>query len=212
MRRNLAFGPALAFAISMGAATCALAQTPSPVKTAELSGRLFEAGVALQDPLLILSAAKLRKSLNPAPTDRAPDDGTVAQDSPLDWQQMLDAAAPLAEGDPALSGLIEDIRAESTKGVSTGPVYNIGKIANGKTDTYAAVNFIGGEYAEIYVEAKGGADLNLTVLDALGRLVCTDTDKSHIAYCGWRPDTTGNYSIKVENRGPSGVNYALMSN
>lgn len=188
------------------------ADTPSPVKTAELSARLFEAGQQTRDPLLILAAAKLRKSLNPAPTDRVAEGGTAEPGFPLGWQDMLTAAEPLAEGDDALLGLIDDIRAETTKGVATGPVYNIGQIANGKTDTYPQVDFIGNEYAEIYVEAKGATDLNLSVTDAQGRLVCSDTDESHIAYCGWRPDRTAPFQITVTNRGPNGVSYALMTN
>lgn len=203
---------ALAVALTLGAAPMGQAQTPSPVKTAELSGRLFETGMALRDPLLILSAAKLRKSLNPVEIVRMADGTDTQTDTPLGWEEMLTAAEDLAQGDDAMLGLIADVRAQSTKGVATGPVYNIGQIGNGKTDTYAAVSFLGGEYAEIYVEAKGATDLNLTVLDAKGRLVCSDTDKSHIAYCGWRPDATEAFSIKVENRGPSGVNYALMTN
>ena len=185
-----------------------LAETMSPVKTAELSARLFATGVDLQDPLLILSAAKLRKTLAPI----AQDPQTAPEDVPLTWQDMLAAAEQLAEGDDTLMGLIDDIRAESTKGVATGPVYNIGNLGNGKSDTYPRVDFIGGEYAEIYVEAKGATDLNLTVTDAKGRLVCSDTDRSHIAYCGWRPDRTEPYQIKVENRGPNGTSYALMTN
>ena len=186
----------------------ALAEPLTPVKTAELSARLFATGLDLQDPLLILSAAKLRKTLAPI----AQDPQTAPEDVPMGWQEMLAAAEPLAEGDDTLMGLIDDIRAESTKGVATGPVYNIGTIGNGKTDTYPRVDFIGGEYAEIYVEAKGATDLNLTVTDAKGRLVCSDTDRSHIAYCGWRPDRTEPYQIKVENRGPNGTSYALMTN
>lgn len=202
----------LTLALALGAASVAVADTPSPVKTAELSARLFQAGVDMSDPLLMLTAAKLRKTLNPAQTARTPQGGTGVEDTPLDWQDMLAAAEPLAEGDAPLLGLIDDIRAESTKGVATGPVYNIGAIANGKTDTYASVSFVGGEYAEVYVEGKGTTDLNLTITDAQGRLVCSDTDKSHIAYCGWRPQSTESFSIAVENRGPAGVNYALMTN
>lgn len=190
----------------------ALADTPSPVKTAELSARLFDAGLQSRDPVLILAAAKLRKALSPARTDRVPDGGNSGEDVPLGWEEMLAAAEPLAEGDEALMGLIEDVRAETTKGVATGPVYNIGQIGNGKTDTYPRVDFIGGEYAEIYVEAKGASDLNLTVKDSQGRLVCSDTDSSHIAYCGWRPDQTAPFQITVSNRGPNGVTYALMTN
>lgn len=202
----------LALLVACALAAPVGAETASPVKTAELSARLYATGVALADPLLILSAAKLRKSLNPTATDRPPEGGSVEEDQPLGWQDMLAAAEPLAEEDHTLTGLIEDIRAETTKGVAKGPVYNIGKIGTGRTDSYPRVDFIGGEYAEVYIEAKGASDLNLTIFDFKGRLVCSDTDASPIAYCGWRPDSTASFQIKVVNRGPAGVSYALMTN
>ncbi len=203
----------LSLALCICLATPAIAEQPSAVKTAALSAQLFATGTSLQDPLLMLSAAKLRKMLNPTETTRTAEGASAgAVDSPLTWQDMLAAAEPLAAGDDTMLGLIDDIRAETTKGVATGPVYNIGTLANGRSDTYPKIDFIGGEYAEIYVEAKGATDLNLSVTDAQGRLVCSDTDRSHIAYCGWRPDRTEAYQIRVENRGPNGVNYALMTN
>lgn len=184
----------------------------SPVRTAQLSAELYAAGLAMGDPVLILSAAKLRKTLNPTATDRAAEGGTAGEGAPVTWEEMLASAEDLAGEDEALLGMIDDVRAETTKGVSSGPVYNIGSLGNGGADTYPVVDFIGGEYAEVYVEAKGATDLNLTVYDAEGRLVCSDTDKSHIAYCGWRPDETGGFVMKVENNGPSGASYALMTN
>lgn len=214
MRISLALFPAL---LGLLAAPPVAAEPLSAVKAAELSARLYATGVERADPLLILAAAKLRKSLAPAQADRRPAPGpdgaaTAPAEPPLSWQDMLATAEPLSQGDDILLGLIDDIRAESTKGVATGPVYNIGQLANGRSDTYPQVDFIGGEYAEIYVEAKGATDLNLTVTDAMGRLVCSDTDRSHIAYCGWRPDRTEPYQIRVENRGPNGSSYALMTN
>jgi hypothetical protein len=191
----------------------AQAEAPSPVKTAELSARLYDTGLELGDPLLILSAAKLRKTLNPTQGGLLPEGVTIADpDAPLGWQEMLTAAEDMAEGDDVLLGLIEDVRAETTKGVASGPVYNIGNLGNGGADTYPIVEFVGGEYAEIYVEAKTATDLNLSVYDAQGRLVCSDTDKSHIAYCGWRPVDNGGFVMKVQNNGPQGAKYALMTN
>lgn len=198
----------LATALALPAA----AETLSPVKTAELSARLYETGVAMGDPLLILSAAKLRKTLGLTPVDRVAEGGTAETDAPLGWEDMLATAETLSEDDETLLGLIEDVRAESSKGVSSGPVYNIGNLGNGGADTYPIVDFIGGEYAEVYVEAKGATDLNLSIYDAQGRLVCSDTDKSHIAYCGWRPAEAGGFVMKVENNGPQGAKYALMTN
>ena len=73
-------------------------------------------------------------------------------------------------------------------------------------------HFKGGEYAEVYVEGRGTSDLNLYVYDAQNRLVCSDTDISDIAYCGWRPAKTAAFSVKVENKGKSGAPYSMMTN
>jgi len=190
----------------------AFADSASPVKTAELSARLYAAGLDLGDPLLILSAAKLRKSLGLKPSGLLAEGATPDAEAPLGWEDMLVSAEQMASGDDILLGLIDDVRAESSKGAASGPVYNIGSLGNGGLDTYPVVQFLGGEYAEVYVEAKSTTDLNLSIYDAQGRLVCSDTDDSHIAYCGWRPGDTGGFVLKVENNGPAGAKYALMTN
>ena len=185
---------------------------PSPVKVAEVSARLYAMGLETGDPLMIMTAAKLRKTIAPVPTDRAAAGGETAADAPLGWEEMLANAEPLAADNADLLTLIDDIRVETTKGVASGPVYNIGVLSNGGDDTYPPIEFRGGEYAEVYVEAKSATDLNLTILDDQGRLVCADTDISPIAYCGWTPATGGTFTLKVENKGPSPSNYALMTN
>jgi hypothetical protein len=190
----------------------AVAQTPSPVKVAELSARLYAAGLEAGDPILIIAAAKLRKTLAPVATDRAAAAVETAADAPLTWEEMLASAEPLAADNADLLTLIDDIRLETTKGVASGPVYNIGVLSNGGGDTYPPIEFRGGEYAEVYVEAKASTNLNLTILDDKGRLVCSDTDASHIAYCGWTPAAAGTFTLKVENKGPLSANYALMTN
>lgn len=196
----------------MSLALPASAEGPSPVKVAELSARLYAAGMAAGDPLLVLSAAKLRKSLTPVAGDRAAVGGVAGDGAPLGWEEMLASALALAEGDAALLGLIGDAEVEATKGVASGPVYNIGSLGNGKGDTYPPIEFRGGEYAEVYVEAKAATNLNLGVYDDKGRLVCSDTDISHIAYCGWTPASGGSFTLKVDNKGPVGADYALMTN
>lgn len=190
----------------------ALAETVSPVRLAELSARLYATGVALEDPLLILSAARMRKEIAPEPTARAAVGGTPGEGTPLTWEEMLASAETLAGDDETVLGLIADARDETTKGVASGPVYNIGSLANGSDDTYPPIPFRGGEYAEVYVEAKDATNLNLAVYDAKGRLVCSDTDMSHIAYCGWTPAEAGDFTLMIENRGPIAASYALMTN
>ena len=83
--------------------------------------------------------------------------------------------------------------------------------ATGSTSTIP-LPFKAGEYAEVYVEANDGSDLNLYIYDSAGRLVCSDTDESSISYCGWRPAEAGEFTIKVENRGGGDTGYALMTN
>jgi len=190
----------------------AWAEGPSPVKIAELSARTYAAGMEAGDPLLVLSAAKLRKVLAPVAGQRSAVDGVAGQGAPLGWEEMLASAEVLAAGDEVLLGLIEDTRVETNKGVASGPVYNIGSLGNGKGDTYPPIEFRGGEYAEVYVEAKAATNLNLGVYDDQGRLVCSDTDISHIAYCGWTPASAGSFTLKVDNKGPTGADYALMTN
>lgn len=190
----------------------AVAETQSPVKVAELSARLYAMGLDQGDPLLILSAARLRKTLALEATDRAAVDGTAGTGAPLSWEEMLASAETLAGEDDILLGLIDDARVEGSKGVSSGPVYNIGSLTDGGDDTYPPIEFRGGEYAEVYVEAKDATNLNLTVYDDKGRLVCSDTDISHIAYCGWTPAEPGSFTLKVENKGPASAAYALMTN
>jgi hypothetical protein len=188
------------------------AETQTPVQIAALSARLYDLGVDQGDPLLILTAARLRKTLAPVASDRAAIGGTVGEGAPLSWEEMLGTAASLAVDDEVLAGLIEDAVVETTKGVASGPVYNIGSLANGGGDTYPPIEFRGGEYAEVYVEAKSATNVNLAIYDDQGRLVCTDTDMSHIAYCGWTPATAGTFTLKVENKGPVAAAYALMTN
>ncbi|NKB27982.1 MAG: hypothetical protein GKR99_10670 [Rhodobacteraceae bacterium] len=195
------------------------AQAGTPLQDAALSRQLFETGRQANDPLLIIAAAKLRKSLEFRETDRAPDTATAGATAAsaarlphLDADEMLDVAATLAVENEVLLGLIDDVRFSTSKGVVDGPLYSISKLRSGGADTYQALPFEGGTYADIYVEGREDADLNLYVFDAQNRLVCSDTDLSDIAYCGWRPQATADFTIKVENQGPSLSTYSLITN
>ena len=190
----------------------ALARPEAPLGKMRTAQALFRIGLETQEPLFILAAARLRKTIDLRRTDRAPVGRSAAPGAPLGWQEMIAAAAPMIEGDPALTGLAEDITAETSKGVVSGPVYSVVEIGPGAQDKYPRLVFTGGQYAEIYVEGDTGTDLNLLVHDAKGRLVCSDTDISAIAYCGWRPAANGSFVITVENNGKRGGRYSMMTN
>ena len=180
------------------------------LKQVQASRIMYEAGVAARDPLMIIAAAKLRRSAGLAETER--DGAETRGGEHLSWTAMLEAARNYAGGDETVLGLIDDTAAEQTKGVTNGPVYNIASLSGKGSDTYKNVPFDGQKYAEVYVEAKGNHDLNVFIYDAQGRLVCSDTDVSAIAYCGWRPRQAGAFSVKVTNESGGGAQYSLMTN
>ncbi len=191
----------------------------TPLQTVRISAQLYERGLADGDALLVLAAAKLRREapdLRPRAQPRLPRGASAPVEAPeaapVGWQDMMASARALAGGDEALLGLIDDVEAASSKGVATGQVYSISEIGDGATDTYDALPFQGGDYAEVYVESRDGSDLNLYIYDAQGRLVCSDTDISAISYCGWRPAESGSFTIAVENRGQGAAGYSLMTN
>ena len=217
LAQSVTLSATLALALSAAALSPRPAAAQTPLQTAEISAQLYLTGLEQSDPVLVLAAAKLRKSLNFKQVARTPQqDGTPDTDTqatpPLDWQQMLDMAAQLAAGDDALLALIEDTRVENSKGVATGQVYSITSIRAGGTDTYPPLPYTGGDYAEVYVEGQANTDLNLYVHDAKGRLVCSDTDISAIAYCGWRPAQTEGFTIIVKNKGGAASPYSLITN
>ena len=203
----LALGTALAMA-----AQGAQAQEATPIQKMQAAKTLFEIGVQAQDPLYMLAAARLRKSVPLKAAERAPDGKMAAEGAPLGWDDMLTQAEELAYGNSLLTGLIGDIRAERNKGVVNGPVYSIVTLKAGGRDEYPGITFRGGEYAEIYVEGTSGSDLNLLVRDAQGRLVCSDTDISDIAYCGWRPPADEAFTVTVVSEGARGGEYSMMTN
>jgi hypothetical protein len=172
-----------------------------PLRRAERSAELYALGLAQEDPVLLLTAAELRKS---AGLDLAPEDA-------LSWQQMLAAAGPLIAGDAALEAMADDLAAAIPKGVAAGPVTRLSELAPGET-VLPAMGFKGGTLAEVYVEAAPGVDVNLTVRDAAGNLVCRDSDASFVAYCTWTPARDGDFTLVVENRGQAPIDYTLMTN
>jgi len=202
----------LLLGLSLAAPGGTAAAEAAPLKRLSTAHEMFRIGLADQDPLLILAAARLRKGIAATPVERAPEGGAAVAGTPLDWPDMLAAAGPMIAGNPLLEGLAEDIAAERAKGVTSGPVYSIVEIGAGGSDRYPGLPFSGGHYAEVYVEGPSGTDMNILVHDAQGRLVCSDTDISAIAYCGWKPATGGSFTITVENSGPRAGRYSMMTN
>lgn len=193
--------------------TPAFADDISPVKIAALSAQLFAKGVADTDPLLVLSAAKLRRQIDLTESPAALENGSApATDARgQTWQDMLATAKDMAGDDPVFAEIADQIEFETSRGVTIGQVYSKSRVSAGGEDTYAPLPYQPHDYAEVYVEAQG-IDLNIAVHDAAGRLVCADTDISPIAYCGWTPATADQFTITVQNKGRADADYILITN
>lgn len=205
-------------ALTLGLMAAPAMAARSAAKTAALSAELFLAGIEAEDPLLVLAAAKLRKGLVLDETRRSPDKDMAAPDedlgdaAPVGWEEILKAAVAMAPEDEILQMLAEDLRAERSKGVKSGQLYSITSIRDGGTDTYPPIVYRGSEYADVYIEGKNGTNLDLFVYDAHSRLVCSDTDISAIAHCGWTPAEEAAFTVVVKNRGRGATGYSLITN
>lgn len=205
-----------ATAVSLGLLSAPAMAEQTSAQIAALSAELYLTGVDSDDPLLLLAAAKLRKGLDLLPTDRTPqkdmDTPDMGDISPIGWEDILKVAVAMAPEDDIITTLAEDIASERAKGVKSGQLYSITSIRNGGTDTYPPLTYRGSEYADVYVEGTGQADLNLFVYDAQGRLVCSDTDISAIAHCGWTPAQESAFTVVVKNHGRGDSGYSLITN
>lgn len=195
-----AFFATIAAALALAAGSAG-ADAPSALRQAALAAQLHDLGLAEGDALTVLAAARLRKA-----------SGVDAPGGDPDWETMLAGAAALAAGDPVLLALVEDARAETAKGVASGPVYTLSSVPAAAESVVADLAFKGGARAEVYVEAAPGTDINLQVTDASGAVVCADTHASHVAYCAWTPASDGVFVVTIRNPGSAPADYALMTN
>ena len=68
------------------------------------------------------------------------------------------------------------------------------------TDVYT-VTFRNGQEAWVYVSGDGDTDLDLYIYDENGNLIDSDTDSTDECLCTFTPRWTGQFKIKIKNRG-----------
>ena len=91
-----------------GAADAKKVMSPAVIEQYALADRLIAYGVERKDPLIILAAVKLRGSL----VEESP----ALPKVPLTNDEALAAAGELARGAEDILGLIEDVKAEGSRG------------------------------------------------------------------------------------------------
>jgi hypothetical protein len=228
--RSVVAAAGIVAALAVGGSSVALAQETGTNVSADeaksgdavaklyaMSRDLVEYGRKNKVALSLIVAAGMRQQVALKAVDRKPkSDATApaaADPTPeLTVDAILKEAQTMSGNDPMIVAMAKDVSASATKGRSIGPGYNVVTMPGRSTDSYDLVKFDGGRYAEVYTEGSGRSNLDLYIYDQNGNLICSDTDLSDIAYCGWTPRWTGGFTIKVVNRGTNSNKYALITN
>lgn len=181
----------------------------------QMSRELHDIAIRNSDPVMMLAAATLRRDAGAKAGDlgglEADGSGSAAEDA-FDWEAWLDEAVKISGGSQTISGLADDIRSDMSKGVQGGAIYSTAHVKARSSRKYKGIAFVGGQFAEVYSESSGVADIDMFVYDRSGALICSQTDASNVNQCGWTPSATGPFSIVVENKSDVGTDYALMTN
>lgn len=195
----------------------------APVTTSlsslSLAHQLASLGMAKEDPMLLVSAARLIQSV-PKETREATKTSEGGQDDSgtkagvaYTVDALLAKATELAGSDEALLALISDTKdSASSRGRVGGAVRgHTDRVRANATDRYT-IEFRGGEMAELAVSGDGDTDLDLFIYDENGNEICTDTDYTDQLYCRWNPRWTGPFTVRIRNLGNVYNEYELYTN
>lgn len=193
---------------------------PQSENTLRVAAELSKYGYANNDALSLIQAARLSKRAGFTLEDRKKDEVEEMRPAPepekkggqvsLDPAKLLADAKAMADNDGVLLALIDDVNS-NVRGAVGGPRYASSRVNAGSTDIYN-ISFKAGELAMVIVVGDGDTDLDLYVYDNNGNLIDSDTDYSDDCVCTWTPRWTGNFRVKIVNRGRVYNSYVLRTN
>lgn len=192
---------------------------PQVENTLRVAAELSKYGYANKDALSLIQAARLSKQsgLTSVENPKAATGGKKACDTDkkngqvsLDPSKLLADAKTMSGDDGILLALIDDVDS-NVRGASGGSKYSSSRVEAHDYDIYN-VTFRGGELAIVTVIGDGDTDLDLYVYDNNGNLIDSDTDYSDDCVCTWTPRWTGNFRIKIINRGSVYNRYIIRTN
>ena len=190
--------------------------SPGPIMRLNLAHDVFAIGQRRGDPILVIAAARLAAAVPVGPPEGAGEatDATGSAADPPDLEDMLVAGRTLADGEPVLTAMLDDVEATRTRGRLRGAASVMGSVAAGQSRIYDGDDtvFEGGADAEIAIQGNGDSDLDLIVTDELGNEICTSAGPADREYCRWRPRWTGPFRIEVRNLGPLSSRFLLTTN
>lgn len=188
------------------------------MQTLFLAGQLAKYGYENNSVSALIQAAELYLSVGtqafqPVSSERGTGEETNKDDYvSLDPKQILADALALADGDPAYLAMIKKLEnTTQTRGAVGGPKRGVYSVAAYSTDVFV-VKFYANERATVVVSGDGDTDLDLYIYDDNGNLIAKDDDYSDDCIVNWTPRRTGQFTIKVVNRGNVYNQYVIATN
>lgn len=196
-------------------ATGAVAQDSGPVPPEALgvsqavtAAELAAWGRARRDPGALVLAARM---LAEVPVRQGEGDAPF-----LTPEALLDEAAALTEGQPAWQDAIGRVRAAGVRGVQSspfgqGPIFTVKEIRARETYWFE-VDARGGEVLRVAAIGDGDTDIDLSIRDARGALVCQDGFGDHYPVCTVSARQSGRMRVDIVNRGDVWTKVQILSN
>ncbi len=193
---------------------------PENFSKLSLAGQLVKYGYEAESSLALIQAAQLYSEVNAGVLDakktsagEAVADEVAKTDAvSFDVNKLLADATEFADGNPACLALTEELKnVGGTRGAVGGAKSTTEKVLAGDTDVYN-IRFYGGETACVVVSGDGDTDLDLYVYDNNGNLIDKDIDYTDDCVVTWTPRWTGNFVIKIKNRGRVYNRYVIATN
>jgi hypothetical protein len=187
-----------------------------PIARLQMTADLLAVGRATKDPLALVVAARIMKTLGGAEIDLKPEArqataSTKKPGQPVSPDTILLEARDLAKGDKITILLIDETASIAVSRDAEQPKTHQDTIQPGATDVYTVV-FNGGQLAEAGIAGDGDSDLDLFVYDENDHLVCRSTASTDREYCRWWPRWTGPFRIEIQNLGGVADLYRLATN
>lgn len=129
---------------------------------------------------------------------------------------LLDEAAAIAGDNAGLIDAIDRLRGPMTRGVrssvfGSGPVLTV-KSLQARESWAFDLEARGGEILRVAAIGDGDTNIDLTVRDATGAVVCRDGFGDHYPVCTVSPRTGGHMQVDIVNRGNIWTKVQVLSN
>jgi len=129
---------------------------------------------------------------------------------------LLDEAAAMAGNNPGVVDAIDRLRDPLNRGVRSstfgaGPVLTV-KSLQARESWAFAVEARGGEILRVAAIGDGDTNIDLTVRDARGAVVCRDGFGDHYPVCTVSPRAGGQMQVDIVNRGDVWTKVQVLSN